>query len=103
MLVAACGGGESSGPNPPPAGTVNVQDNSFNPSSITVVAGNTVTWDWKGSNAHNVTFEDMQGSSADKSSGTHQRSFAAAGLYRYRCTIHSSNFTSGMSGSVTAQ
>jgi plastocyanin len=102
-LCSACGGDSSSGSNPPPAGTVNVQDNSFKPASLTIAAGEDVTWQWKGSGSHNVTFEDGQGNSANKTSGTHQRVFAAAGSYRYRCTNHSSNFTSGMSGSVTVQ
>ena len=98
-LCAACGGDSSSSSNPPPAGTVNVQDNSFKPASVTITAGEDVTWQWKGSGSHNVTFEDGQGSSASKTSGTHQRVFAVAGTYRYRCTNHSNTFGSGMSGS----
>jgi len=100
-LSTACSSSSSS--NPPPAGTVNVQDNSFKPASITIAAGEDVTWQWKGAGSHSVTFEDGQGSVAPKTSGTHQRLFAAAGTYRYRCTNHSSNFTSGMRGSVTVQ
>jgi len=102
-LTAACGSDSSSGSNPPPAGTVNVQDNSFKPANLTIAAGEDVTWQWKGGNSHNVTFEDGQDNSGSKTSGTHQRVFAIAGTYRYRCTNHSSNFTSGMSGSVTVQ
>ena len=100
-LCAACS--SSSDSNPPPTGTVNVQDNSFKPASVTVAAGEDVTWQWKGSGSHNVTFEDGVGSSASKTSGTHQRLFTVAGTYRYRCTNHSSSFTSGMTGSVTVQ
>ena len=102
-LSAACSSSSSS--NPPPAGTVNVQDNSFKPASITIAAGEDVTWQWKGSGSHNVTFESDNPvpTSGSKTSGTHQVNFAAAGTYRYHCTNHSSNFTSGMRGSVTVQ
>ncbi|MFQ6047257.1 MAG: hypothetical protein ACE5PT_13035, partial [Gemmatimonadales bacterium] len=37
-------------PSEPPAGPnqVFVEDNLFNPESITITAGDTVTWTWKG-------------------------------------------------------
>ena len=62
-----------------------------------------MTWTWRGSGTHNVTFEDNQNSSLTQTSGTHSRTFGATGTVRYRCTIHSSNFTSGMVGSVVVQ
>ena len=113
--LAACGGSDSTGPTATTA--VDVRDNVFSPSAITVgtqVAtfqdpfGNpyvdslpaTVTWTWRGSDTHNVTFEDGQGSSGTQVSGTHGRQFPTAGTFRYRCTIHSTTFTSGMVGSV---
>lgn len=51
---------------------------------------------------HNVTWEDGAMGSGDRSSGTYSRDFtaAAAGTYRFRCTIHSSDFTTGMVGRV---
>ena len=94
--TAPCGSGGS-------ATAVSVCDNFFAPSSSPITAGATVTWTWRGGNQHNVTFEDAQGSSTTKSSGTHSRTFSGAGTFRYRCTIHSTNFTSGMVGSVTVQ
>lgn len=80
---------------------VDVRDNSFSPAAITVDAGSPVTWTWRGAAGHNVTFEDGQGSSATQAAGTHQRTFAAPGSYRYRCTIHSTSFAAGMVGAVT--
>jgi plastocyanin len=80
-----------------------VNDDFFDPASITVTSGSTVTWTWLGGNTHNVTFEDGQGSSGTQTSGTHSRTFAAAMTFRYRCTIHSSNFSSGMVGQVVVQ
>jgi plastocyanin len=82
---------------------VDVQDNQFVPQSVTVTHGATVTWTWKGATGHNVTFEDGQGSSSTQTNGTLDRTFGTAGTFRYRCTIHSSNFTSGMIGVVNVQ
>lgn len=112
LLFAACGGGStgpgSSNPPPPPppppaANTVAVTSNQFSPENLTVARNVTVTWSFQGG-THDVTFEDNVGNSArDQSSGTHNRAFATAGTVRYRCTIHSSSFTSGMIGSVIVQ
>jgi hypothetical protein len=112
MLLAACGGGTSDPispappppPPPPPAppNSISVSSNQFNPSQLTVSTGTTVTWNFQ-SGPHNVTFQDNQGSSGDQSSGSHDRTFNAAGTFRFRCTRHSSDFTSGMSGSIVVQ
>lgn len=110
-LVACGGGGADNGvgtapppsappSTPTPATAVNVNDNVFAPAAITTSRATAVTWTWRGSNPHNVTFEDATQSSATQTSGSHQRAFAQAGTYRYRCTIHSSDFASGMVGSV---
>ena len=101
-LVTAFGLGCSGGTNPsppPPANSVAVTTNQFTPASLTVTPNTTVTWNFN-SGTHNVTFEDGQGNVGDRTSGTHTRSFSAAGTFRYRCTNHSTNFTSGMIGSV---
>jgi plastocyanin len=92
----SCGSGST-------ATAVNVCDNFFAPASSPVTTGATITWTWRGGNQHNVTFEDGQGSSPTQTSGTHSRTFSGSGTFRYRCTIHSSNFTTGMVGSVTVQ
>jgi plastocyanin len=109
LLATACGGtdgpggpGTGGGPPPPPVATnaVDVIDNRFDPQGAAVVRGTAVTWTWRGTDQHNVTFEDGQGSSTTKTSGTHQRAFGSGGTFRYRCTIHSANFEAGMVGSV---
>jgi plastocyanin len=108
VMAAACSGATESGgtgppgPPPPPVSTnaVDVIDNRFNPADASAAQGSTVTWTWRGTDEHNVTFEGGQGSSATKTTGTHQRSFSAGGTFRYRCTIHSSSFDAGMVGSV---
>ncbi|MGH7569842.1 MAG: cupredoxin domain-containing protein [Gemmatimonadales bacterium] len=94
--AAACGSGGT-------AASVRVCDNFFAPAASPISASASVSWTWRGGNPHNVTFEDGQGSSATQTSGTHNRSFTGAGSFRYRCTVHSSDFNSGMVGSVTVQ
>ena len=82
---------------------MDVVDSDFDPSTINIARGATVTWTWRGGLGHNVTFEDGQGSSTTQVTGMLDRTFGTAGTFRYRCTVHSVNFTSGMSGSVIVQ
>jgi len=123
-IVAAAGCGNSSSPNPPPPppppapppppppppgptlGVTVGPGQAFAPSAGSVTSGGTVTWTWaSGSPDHNVTFEDGQGNSGNQTGGaTHARTFptvTSATIFRYRCTLHSSAFGSGMSGQVT--
>lgn len=97
LVGAGCSTYPSSPPPPPPpppppgANAVNVTSNQFNPTSLTVTPNTTVTWNFSGG-PHNVTFEDGNGNSGDKTSGTHTRNFGTAGPFRYRCTNHSTGF-----------
>jgi plastocyanin len=62
-----------------------------------------VVWRFEGG-PHNVTFEDGSPGSGNMSDGTFERDFqAVTGTYRYRCTIHSSDFLTGMVGRVVVQ
>ncbi len=106
---AACGGDDTSGPEsgngtttppPPGANAVNIIDNNFNPTSLNVTAGTTVTWTWTGGNSHNVTFDDGVENSFTQTSGTYMRQFAAAGSFPYHCTIHGASV---MFGTVVVQ
>jgi plastocyanin len=84
----------------PNTGEVNVYDDFFSPELISRATGSTVNWTWRGSVDHNVTFEDDMWNSTDKTTGTHMRTFTASGNYRSRCTIHSTDFDTGMVGEV---
>lgn len=101
-LVAALAAGCSGDDNPSqPSGntgfSVAVVNNQFNPSTIDVPVGSTVTWQWNSSGVtHNVRFQDGT-TSGDKSSGSFPRTFQAAGNFPYICTIHGAE---GMSGVV---
>jgi plastocyanin len=108
--TAGCGGGTKDTspvspqtPNPVATNAVSINDNSFSPEAAEVAPNTPVTWTWQGAAQHNVTFEDGKEASGTKVTGTHSRTFGTNGTYRYRCTIHSSSFTSGMVGSVVVQ
>lgn len=103
-MAAACSDSMSSGSGGGGHTTnITVSDNVFQPSQDTISAGQTVTWTWGGANGHNVTFETLSDTSATMSSGTHQVTFSAPGTYRYRCTVHSTAFGSGMHGTIVVQ
>jgi plastocyanin len=73
-------------------------NNTFSPTSVTIAAGGTVTWQF-GNGTHNVTWTGAQppgGNIPDQTAGTQSRSFPIAGSYGYQCTRHS-----GMNGTVT--
>jgi plastocyanin len=84
---------------------VDVRNNAFQPSTVTIPAGSRVRWTWRntGGVIHNVTSTGQPSfpSSAASISGdgsTYQQLFATAGTYRYECTLHA-----GMTGMVIVQ
>jgi plastocyanin len=78
--------------------TIDVADNTFSPSAITVPLHTSVTWSWGGANIHNVTFTTTGAPSniGNMTTGTASRTFDTAGTFSYHCTNHA-----GMTGSVT--
>ena len=73
---------------------------SFNPASVKIATGGTVTWSFTagGQAPHNVTFgtnKPTGGDIPDKDSGSEPRVFPTAGSYPYQCTRHG-----GMTGTV---
>ena len=83
--------------------------NLFDSANVTVPAGRTVAWlfgECASARAHNVTFEDDPDpptSSPTQYPVRHFRTFATPGVYRYRCTLHSTDFTHGEVGTVVVQ
>lgn len=108
--TVSCGGGDGplgsgfgGGPGLPGIGggggtdTVTVGNNFFQPDSISVAAGTTVTWVWSpGDTLHTVTFDDGAPGSPVQSTGTFSRAFATAGSYTYFCSIHGRNVMAGL-------
>ena len=103
-LLSACGSSYSTGPSG--GGTVGhdsvtVGNASFSPKNVAPDDTGLVVWTWNsGGVQHNITFEDAIAGSGNKTSGTFSHVFTTPGTYRYRCTIHSAAFGTGMSGSV---
>lgn len=84
----------------PATAAISVEDNQFVPDEVIVGSGGSVTWNWGGSNSHNVTWvSGGLSNSATQSAGTHSVNFPASGSFDYYCTIHGSP-TSGMRGTV---
>lgn len=106
VLLLGCGGGATD-PNrgqstPPPTKTVNATASlAFDPASLAVTAGDTVTFAF-GNVEHNVFFDAQNDAPADISGRNAQvsvrRVFATVGTYRYTCHIHPS-----MSGTVVVR
>ena len=86
---------------PAAASSVTILTDSFRPASLTVRAGDTVTWtntDTTPGNAHTVTSKDrgpLRASSLAQGQ-SYSFSFTAAGTYPYYCAIHPD-----MTGTIT--
>jgi plastocyanin len=68
---------------------VQIKDDAFSPQTITVVAGQTVTFTNEDDDAHTVTAAD--GSFDSKgldTNGLWRHTFAKPGVYRYFCALH---------------
>jgi plastocyanin len=92
-LLRPAGGG-SSGSSKAAPGHVDVKDNFFSPGTLQVSVGDTVTWDWKGGAAHNVTGPGFNSGTLSKGK-TFAHTFNSAGTFKYVCTLHT-----GMKGTV---
>jgi plastocyanin len=94
--AAACGGDDDGGGAAAGGGPlVQLKDSRFKPASLTVHAGQTVTWEWKDRFVqHNVVGPDF--ASRTQRSGTFTHTFTRPGTYSYRCTLHQK-----MTGTIT--
>jgi plastocyanin len=73
----------------PTTAGVTLQNIAFNPDSVLLAAGGTVTWTWNdGAIVHNVTFTtaNSPGNCPNASSGTCPLTFPNAGTFQYHCT-----------------
>jgi len=86
---SAGGGGSTSSAAPTGNPTVHVKNFSFNPGTVTVKSGATVTWVFDDSAQHNVTATGHAFASSDlHSGGRYTFAFHTPGRYSYLCTIH---------------
>jgi plastocyanin len=70
--------------------TVQVKDNKFVATKITVSKGTTVKWVWKGKAPHDVsvTKGPAKFKSSIKTSGSYSKKLTKKGTYNLVCTIH---------------
>jgi plastocyanin len=89
--------GNTGGTSGPGANEVFIQGMSFNPGTLTITAGTTVTWTNKDGVDHTVTSNTgLFDSGSISTNGTFSHTFTTAGTYPYHCKIHTY-----MTGSVT--
>ena len=68
---------------------VSIANFAFNPSSITVHPGESVTWSNDDGSPHALVFNDGVGGTVSLSPGqSFTRTFAKAGTYEYSCSFH---------------
>jgi plastocyanin len=96
LALVACGGDDDTAA-PAEPGRVAVVDNRFVPGEITVSAGDTVTWEFRGAAVHNVV-GDGGLQSENQKSDTFEHTFDEPGEYEYRCTL-----PPGMDGTVEVE
>jgi len=71
------------------------------PDTVQVAIGKTVAWTWSGS--HGLVFDDgvvVPTTEPGTVSASYLRTFDAAGTYRFRCPVHTGDFTAPESGAV---
>lgn len=85
---------------PPLSFVIQISDNRFTPSSLTVPHGTSVTWDWSGKNEHSVVgrFGSQEVSSPKhRGSGTLTLTVSDVGTWHYECGVHGA----AMQGTIT--
>jgi len=84
---------------PPSPNSVNIGDDFFNPGSLTVTAGTTVTWTNRGNRGHTVTSDQGAFDSGTLNPGsTFSFTFKDKGTFSYHC-----NFHSGMAAKIVVE
>lgn len=103
LAVAGVGCGSSSVPSSggtPKAATVTIKNIAYNPPTIQVHPGQTVTWKFDdGPTPHTVTADDHSFDSGTMSSGQFSHRFDVAGTFTYTCNVHPQQ----MKGTVVVQ
>jgi plastocyanin len=104
-LMTACGGASDtttstiSAPTGVTGAQVVMKDIAFDPVSVTISAGETVTWTNEDSVTHTAVGDNGEFESGDMANGdTFSFTFDQAGTYPYHCSIHPS-----MTGTVVVQ
>jgi len=81
---------------------VSIKDFAFDPKTITVNVGDTITWKNDGQAEHTAQADDGSFDSGDLAAGkSFSFTFTKAGTFAYYCKYHGAKGGSGMSGTVT--
>ena len=110
VSLAGCGGstspsyGGGGGGCTPTSTRVCLVNTAYNPATLTITHGTTVTWQNADSYGHSVTSSagspDTYDSGTIAAGGTFSHMFATAGTYNYYCYIHGASV---MHASITVQ
>jgi plastocyanin len=85
----------------PQTRNIDISGFAFNPSTLTINAGDTVIWTNKDSAPHTVTSDsgsELKSSTLSAGSGSYSHTFTTAGTYAYHCNIHTM-----MKGTIVVQ
>jgi plastocyanin len=97
LALTACTSAGAAPPTPSTpteeGSTIVLEATSFQPADLLVESGTTVTWQWAGGTAHDVTGPDF--ASGIQTDGTFAYTFDQPGAYDYWCNLHP-----GMKGTV---
>ena len=86
--------------NKPPAATITVKDDYYEPKEVTIPVCGKVRWNFQAGDTHGVFPWDMSfPESPVQATGTFEYVFPKAGVFEYGCAIHGRN----MPGKVTVQ
>jgi plastocyanin len=92
-------GSNSGSSSPPPPNTVVMMNTAFNPGTLTVSAGTTVTWQNNDGTTHTSTSDNGVWDTGNIPGGTSKTlTFSNAGTFKYHCSLHA-----GMSGTIVVQ
>ncbi len=94
VLISGCYGPKPEPATPQGQNNVNIENFAYNPATITVPKGTTVTWTQLDSAPHTVTGDGFDSGNLNKGK-TFTRTFNETGTFSYHCSNHQS-----MSGKV---
>lgn len=93
VLISGCSYGGTKGTTTTPqtggaGNAVSIENLSFNPTTVEVKVGDTVTWTNNDGVSHTVTGDSGLDSGTLAAGATYSKTFDAAGTYEYGCSIH---------------
>jgi len=92
-------GSSSGSSSPPPPNTVIMMNIAFNPGTLTVSTGTTVTWQNNDGVTHTSTSDTGVWDAGNIAPGASKNvTFSNAGTFKYDCSIHA-----GMTGTIVVQ